>query len=216
MKPLFPFVLFGLLLFTLVGCQRTRNLKVTEIGPNRVELFLDESSNNTLNLTSISFTWTSRDPGPTSSPVRADVSLDPARSLQGQQCLVIFEDPTYHGPPVAENFRPNTPGIKVSDSFFPNYGNDPGVSMQVKGSHTGTAVLFIPTTESINDVVSFGLLSHRPPLPGGVFSHDGSLSGVKPQGGQSVSRRFSGGAPVDTGNESDWSLQPESIGQANP
>jgi hypothetical protein len=213
MKPLFHSVLFGLLLFTMVGCQRTRNLKVTEIGTNRVELFLDESSNNTLNLTSISFTWTSQEPG-AASPVRGDVSLDPVGALNGQQYLVIFEDANYHGPPMAENFRPNTPGIKVRDGFFPGYGNDPGVAMNVNGSHTGTAVLFVPTTESINDLVRFGP-SPRPTLPG-TFSEDGSLNSVKPQGGQSISRRFSGGTPVETDSAHDWSLQPESIGLANP
>lgn len=214
MRPLFLSVLFGLLLFALVGCQRTRNLKVTEIGTNRVELFLDESSNNTLNLTSISFTWMSQDPG-APSPARGDVRLDAAGSLTGQQYLVIFEDPNYHGPPIAQNFRSNVPGIMVSDNFFPNYGSDPGVSMHVNGSPSGTAVLFIPTTESINDVVRFGNSAIRPALSG-VFHENGALNGIKPQGGQSISRRFSSGTPVDNDSESDWSLQTESIGVANP
>ena len=218
MKPLVSSLLLGLLVFTLAGCQKSRSLKITEIGANRVELFLDEPSDHSLNLHSIDFVWASQESAPagspTPTPVRATVSLGLAGSIQGQQYLVIFEDSNYTGPPVAQEFFRGKPGIKVRDSFFPGYGNDPGISMQVNGTHSGTAVLFVPTTETVNDVVRFGPRP-RPELAG-TFVEGGSLDRVKPQGGRSVSRRFSSGSPVDTDNETDWSLQPESIGVANP
>jgi hypothetical protein len=217
MKPLVYPLLLGLLLFTLAGCQKPRNLKLTEIGTNRVEIFLDEPGDHSLNLASVNFTWISQDsPGasPRPAPTRGDVSLGLVGSLQGQQYLVIFEDPSYQGPPVAQDFRTGTPGIKVRDSFFPGYGNDPGVSMNVNGSRSGTAVLFIPTTETVSDTLGFG--DFRRPALAGTFRDGSALDGVKPQGGRSISRRFSSGAPVDTDSGIDWSLQPESIGIANP
>jgi hypothetical protein len=208
MKPLVFSLLLGL---ALAGCQKNRNLKLTEIGPNRVELFLDEPGDRHLNLTSINFAWISQVRAPSD---RGDVSLGLVGSLQGQQFLVIFEDPNYMGPPVAQDFRPNTPGIKVRDNFFPNYGDDPGVSMHVKGTHGGTSVLFVPTRETVGDLVSFG---PRPrPTLAGTFNENGTLDRVKPQGSDSVSRRFSAGSPVDTDSEADWLLQTESIGIANP
>ena len=51
--------------------------------------------------------------------------LGVAGTIQGQQFLVIFEDPNYMGPPVAHNFVGSILGIKVRDNFFSGYGSNP-------------------------------------------------------------------------------------------
>ena len=195
-----------------MSCSTTRNLRITEVGANRLELFLDEPFGRNLNLTGLNFEWVSQNPN--AQPTRGALRLDAAGSMTGGQFLVIYEDARHAGAPVLENFRPNTPGIKVRDDFFPGYGSNPGVSMRVSGEHVGTSVLFIPTQERVNDVVRFGP-TPRPSLSG-AFVEDNSLSGVKPQGSDSISRRFAAGRPVDTDREAEWSLTNQTIGLPNP
>jgi hypothetical protein len=201
--------------FLLAGCTVNYNLKVTEVWTNRVELYLDEPPDKVLNLHNKRLKWVTQEPG--AQPVSGEVNLGLAGSMRGGQFLVIFEDPNYTGAPIAQDFRPSTPGIKVRDNFFPGYGNDTGSSMGVEGEHTGTYILFVPGKLRVKDLVRFGHLP-RPTLVGsfGVFRETDSLATVKPTGGQSVSRSFSASRPVDTDSESDWSLKPESIGVANP
>jgi hypothetical protein len=198
----------------LLGCDVDRKLKITEVAPNRVELFLDEPFNNQLPLTSMALEWVWQEPGAQPASGALNFGSAGAGMLQGQQFLVIFEDANYMGDPIAQNFRPTVPGIKVRDGFFPGYGNTRSVSMRMVGERSGTHILFVPRREKVNDVVRFGP-SPRPPLAG-AFNENGSLNGVWPNGGQSVSRRFASGAPVDDDSESNWSLTPESIGVPTP
>jgi hypothetical protein len=212
-KSRLPVVLALLAISSLsqVACERNRKLKVTEIGANRVEILLDEPFSNQLNLTNMKFRWTAKEPN--AQATSGEVPLDIVGSLSGGTFLVIYEDAGYNGPPVSQPFH-NSPGIKVENGFFPGYGNNPGVSMQVDGTNSGTAVLFVPATDTVNDVVRFGP-TPRPPLAGS-FREDGSLTGEKPRGTESVSRQFSANGPVDTDSETDWARKPESIGVPNP
>ena len=138
-----------------------------------------------------------------------------AGTIQGQQFLVIFEDPNYMGPPVAHNFFGSIPGIKVRDNFFPGYGSNPSVSMGVDGEHYLTYIIFVPMyRDQVKDVVRF-CRRPRPPLFS-AFNEDGSLDNVKPQGSQSISRKFTGSTPVDTDGEQDWSSSVQSPGVPTP
>jgi hypothetical protein len=187
---------------SLVGCGVHRKLKVTEVQPNQVEIFLDEPANNQLDLTNMKFKWISQDhppaPAPAAQPTSGEVDLGVAGTLGGGKFLMIFEDSNYTGDPVAQTFPGQTAGIKVKNGFFPGYGQNPSVSMGVDGTHSRSFV-----KDEVNDVVRFGP-TPRPDLFG-AFNEDGSLASVKPQGTQSVSRTFSGSTPVDTDSESDWS-----------
>jgi hypothetical protein len=186
----------------LLGCGVNRKLKITEVQPNQIEIFLDEPASNRLDLTNMKFKWISQDP--TAQPASAEVDLGLVGTLDGGKFLMIFEDRNYTGAPVAQNFPGPTAGIKVKNGFFPGYGHNPSVSMGVDGKHYRTYIIFVPVyQDEVNDVVRFG---PRPrPALFGTFYEDGSLDGVKPVGSQSVSRTFSGSTPVDTDSESDWS-----------
>ena len=199
----------------LVGCADTpRNLKITEVSADRVELFLVEPSTNVeLQLTHMKLRWISQDPN--AQPVNGELDLGWAGPLRGQQFLVIHEGANYAGPPVAENFRPTTPGIKVRNGFFPGYIDGTKVSMSVDGRSPRGLFLIRLTTDVVNDIVRFGPIP-RPTLAG-AFNEDGTLNAIRPEGGRkSVSRRFSTSTPVDTNSEADWSLQDESIGVPTP
>jgi hypothetical protein len=197
----------------LAGCDVDRKLKITEVAP-RVELFLDEPFNNQLPMTSMALEWVWQEPGAQPASGALNFGSAGVGPLQGGKFLVIFEDANYMGDPVAQDFRSTVPGIKVRDGFFPGYGNTRSVSMRIVGERSGTHILFVPRREKVNDVVRFGP-SPRPPLVG-AFNENGSLNGVWPSGGRSVSRRFAGSAPVDDDSESNWSLTPESIGVPTP
>ena len=210
MKPIFFCLAIVTVSLLLPGCGVNRKLKVTEVEPNQVEMFLDEPANNQLDLTNMKFKWISQDPAPaaqpTPPPTSGEVDLGVAGTLQGGKFLMIFEDSTYTGLPVAQSYAGQAPGIKVKNGFFPGYGQNPSVSMGVDGKHYRTYIIFVPVyQDEVNDVVRFG---PRPrPNLFGAFHEDNmhTLDGVKPQGNQSVSRTFSSGAPVDTDSESDWS-----------
>ncbi len=200
--------------FLLVGCNVNRNLKVTEVAADRVELFLDEPADKELYLTGIKLKWISQDPN--AQPVSGEVDLGAAGPLHGRQFLVVFEDANYTDVPVAQAIGSGTIlGIKVRGGFFPGYITGTSVSMGVSGKNT-RSVFFVPLYyHHADDVVRFG---PRPrPLLAGAFNENGSLDNIGPEGGrESVSRTFSGSDPTDSNSEADWSLRPNSIGIPTP
>jgi hypothetical protein len=200
--------------FLLVGCNVNRNLKVTEVAADRVELFLDEPADKELNLSGIKLKWVSQDPN--AQPVSGELDLGVAGPLRGRQFLVVFEDATYTDPPVAQPIGTgSTLGIKVRGGFFPGYITGTSVSMGVSGTNT-RGLFFVPAYyHHADDVLRFG---PRPrPLLAGVFQENGSLDTIGPEGGrESVSRTFAGADPVDSDSEADWSLRPNSIGVPTP
>ena len=139
------------------GCGVHRNLKITEVLPNQVELYLDEPASNRLDLTNMKLKWTLTDPTATPSVTTGELDLGIAGSLQGGQFLVIFENPNYSDVPVAQAFHGPIAGIKVKDGFFPPYGGNPSAAMTVDGSHYRSFVVFVPVyQDKVNDVVTFG------------------------------------------------------------
>ncbi len=130
MTPVYLYLAPAIVSLLLMGCQRTAALKVTEVGPNYVEILLDQP--DAFNLTNMKLQWIYREGNAQS--VAGEVDLGVAGTLQGRQYLVIWEEPLYADPPVAQDYRaPFIRGIKVADGLFPPYGNDPSVSMVVRG-----------------------------------------------------------------------------------
>jgi hypothetical protein len=212
MRPIHCPVVVVFVSLLLPACGVDRKLKITEVAPNTIELYLDEPSGNQLDLTNMKFKWVSQDP--MAQPKSGEVDLGLAGTLQGGTFLMIFEGSNYSGPPVAQNFHNQIPGIKVKDNFFPGYGQNPSVSMSVDGKHYRTYIVFVPIyRDTVNDVVRFG---PRPrPNLFGVFNEDGSLDGLRPVGTQSIGRAFSNGIPVDTDSEADWSRMTNSPAAGN-
>ena len=81
--------------------------------------------------------------------------------------------------------------------------------------HYRTYIIFVPVyRDQVKDVVRF---CRRPrPALFSAFNEDGSLDNVKPQGSQSISRKFTGSTPVDTDGEQDWSSSVQSPGVPTP
>ena len=199
-----PCVALVLLAPLALGCGVNRKLKITEVQPNQIELYLDEPSDNRLDLRNMKLKWaTAQSTG--------EINLGLAGEIRGGQYFMVYEHGSHSGPPAAQNFQTNIPGIVVQGGTFPGYSNEPGVSMGVTGKHYRTFGLI---QDKVSDAVTFG----TPPRPVayGSFTEDRTLDDDKPSGGTSISRRYSGSAPVDTDHESDWSSQPQSPGVANP
>ena len=112
----------------LLGCTKNRNLKITEVAEDRVEIFLDEAGNQQLALGGIKLKWVTNDGNGPAVAGEVDLNRLP-EALRGQQFLVIFEDPNHMGPPVAHAVPGPRPGIKVAAGIFPDYGSTISVSM---------------------------------------------------------------------------------------
>jgi hypothetical protein len=184
----------------VVGCGVNRKLKLTEVQPNAIEVYLDEPSSHRLDLTNLKLTWAAKDAA--TPPTRGEINLGVGGTLDGGRFLIIWEDTNYIGAPVRQNFQPSVAGIKVPSGSFPPYGNTPGVSVRVAGKHYRSLFL---VRDQVSDVVRFGPMPR--PDRFGAFTEDGSLAAEKPSGNRSISRDFSAGAPVDTDSESDWSVR---------
>ena len=185
------------------GCGVHRKLKITEVQPNQVELYLDEPSDHRLNLTNMRYKWATNLSG--ANPAGGEIDLSIAGELRGGQFLIIFEDGNHTGAPAARNFQPSIPGIVVQGGYFPSYGSTPGIAMGVSGKHRRGWV-----EDKVSDTVTFGA-PPRPPAYG-AFTQDNTLNSAKPSGSNSISRAFNRTAAVDDDRESDWSVRPQSPG----
>src|SRR5688572_14404791 len=103
-----------------LGCGVNRKLKITEVQPNQIELYLDEPSNNRLDLRSMKLKWT------TTEPTSGEINLGIAGEIRGGQYLMIYEFGSHSGPPAKRDFQTNIPGIAVQGGTFPGYSSDPG------------------------------------------------------------------------------------------
>ncbi len=213
----------ALILVALGGCAGTeqRKLLVSEVGTNALELYLNEPATNQLTLGSgykLSF---SSETG-TSSYI--DLSVF-GGNMGGGTFLVIWEDGSYQGAPVAEPYsRGQTgrvPGIKVAHALFTGFRTLPS-EVRLNGTHnrvSGLLAIFpLFKTDTIDDVVRFGLPEADRPESGGTFvpaSGNDLLS--NPTGSLHLQRRWGGAAgPVDTDHETDWINMGQSWGVATP
>jgi hypothetical protein len=212
-SPLAPFVAPCVALvvasLALGGCGVNRKLKITEVQPNQIELYLDEPTDHRLDLTNMKFKWATNKAN--ASPASGEIDLGIAGEIRGGQFFLIYEYSGHTGGPIVRNFQANIPGIAVEPGYFPGYSDEPGISMGVTGKHRRSVFL-------IEDKVSDGVTFGAPPRPAAYssFTEDHSLDGEKPVTNTSINRRFNGAAPVDTNSESDWYAGPQSPGVANP
>jgi hypothetical protein len=207
---------FGLAAIVLLaGCSGTeqRKLLVSEVGTNRIELYLDEATTRALTLGSgYSLQIT------TATGTSSTVGLGAFNgNLRGGEFLIVWEDGNHTGPPVAAPFSGgllgNVPGIKVESGVVGDIRNAPG-EVRLKGSRnrvSGLLVIFpLFTKDVVDDVVRFGLPSADRPSTGGTFAPNSTLG--NPSGSVHLQRFWGASAPIDTNSEADWQLLGQSWG----
>ena len=204
-----PCVALVLASLALGGCGVNRKLKITEVQPNQIELYLDEPTGNRLDLTNMKLKWATNKMN--ANPASGEINLGIAGAIRGGQFFMIYEYSGHTGAPIARNFQANIPGIALEPGYFPGYSDEPGISIGVTGRHRRSVFL-------IEDKVSDGVTFGAPPRPAAYssFTETHSLDMEKPSGSTSINRAFNGSTPVDTNSESDWSAGPQSPGVANP
>lgn len=202
---------FGMVVAALVlcgGCTMDRQLKITEVAPDAVELNVAEPPPNRLVLDDHLLNWARVDH---ESGQMTTGSIPLMGEFAAGAFVVVWMDPTYNGPPVPQDYvtesGQSVPGIKVQAGALPEWKDGDSGAFSLSGDHPRGA-----WTDRVTDLVKFGP-APRPPLDG-AFQEDGSLNDARPQTGISISRRWTddGSAPIDTDSESDFQLKPASPG----
>ena len=202
------------------GCAVTRadrNLVITEVAKDQVELYLDEPADRALLLDEGMLLTVTSSSG-NSASVNFKAFDD---TLPGGGFLILWEGGGYDGPPVREDYSGGqqgaVPGLKVSKRFFDELDEFPS-EVRLHGKHsrtTGIIVVFPRITEDrLDDVVRFGTPEGVRPQTGGQFLATGALG--FPTGSVSLQRRWDSGAPVDLDQEDDWKHYGESLGVPTP
>lgn len=195
----------------LAGCTGTqqRHLLVSEVASNALELYLNEPASNQLTLgAGYYLTFSSG----TAAPNSIDLSVF-GGNMAGGTFLVIWEESGYQGAPVAEQFsRGQTgrvPGIKVADGVLDGFRTAPS-EVRLTGTHnrvSGLLAIFpLFKTDTIDDVVRFGLPETGRPSSGGTFvMASGTDLLPNPSGSVHLQRKWNGtSGPLDTDSETDW------------
>ena len=204
----------------LAGCDgtQTRNLLLTEVGKNRVELYLDEPTNRSITLGSGYRLAVS-----TATGTANTVDLGTfGRAMPGGSFFMVWEEAGYAGPPVAEDFSGGqqgaVPGIKVEDGFMSGFDVAPSEARLLGRRNVfSRLIVIIPffRTDVIDDIVRFGAPEADRPASGGTFQSNGSLG--NPSGSVHLQRSWAGsGAPQDNDDEADWILFGQSWGAPTP
>ena len=185
---------------SFLGCTPHPKLKITEVAPGAVEIYLDDP--NTLDLSRVTLT--------SATGASFSNTLNLIGTMAARSYLVVYEEAGYTGQPVAATYTaPLTsvqcPGIKLSeDSFGWNLGNT-NFAFRLSGSSgrgpSGIAGLFYRHWDS-DDVVRIGT---RPrPQIGGNFTEDTSTPVPLPFPPGTVSRNWGPNGPIDNDLESNW------------
>lgn len=203
----------------LAGCSGTeqRKLRITEVGTNRIEIYLDEVATRALTLGN---GYQLRIDTSTGAPSAIDLGAF-GGSMAGGSFLIVWEDGNHSGPPVAAPFSGGqlgiVPGIKVESGFMGAIRSAPS-EVRLTGSRNRASglLVIIPlfTKDVVDDVVRFGLPSADRPATGGTFTPDSTLG--NPSGSVHLQRRWGAAGPVDTDSESDWVLSGQSWGVPTP
>jgi hypothetical protein len=204
----------------LAGCDGTqaRKLLLTEVGKNRVELYLDEPTNRSITLGSGYRLSVS-----TSTGTANTVDLGTfGRAMPGGSFFIVWEEAGYTGAPVAADFSGGqsgaVPGIKVAAGFMNGFDTAPSEArLQGRRNVFSRLIVIIPffRTDVIDDVVRFGTPEADRPVSGGTFNSNGSLG--NPSGSVHLQRSWAAAsAPQDSDDESDWILFGQSWGARTP
>ena len=215
-------VALSLVVAALCACTQQRKLWISEVGAQRLEVYLDEPTTNTLALAGQTLEWTALDPN--GATVSGSIRL--SGQLAGGGLLVLFEDPT--GPPggstpgfVDDFFHRSRAGLAVAPAALGPIDPALAYSFRVHGHKFRYVFPFFYTYDDTDDVVRFGP-SPRP-NNGGTFSEDNSLQPVDrtPTMGQTKGRtirrktnpNLQPDTPVDRDREADWQTDDESWGE---
>jgi hypothetical protein len=198
--------------FLCGGCTMYRQLQITEIAPDAVELNVAEPPPNRLVLNDHALNWARVDH---ESGQMTTGSIPLMGEFPAGAFVVVWMDSAYNGPPIPQDYVTESgqqvPGIKVQAGALPEWKDGDSGAFSVSGDHArGT------WTDRVADLVRFGP-QPRPPLDG-AFHEDGSLNDARPQTGVSIARQWNadGTAPIDTDSESDFQLKPPSLGGPTP
>jgi hypothetical protein len=190
------------------GCGVHRDLRITEVGNDMIELYLDEPGGNRLSLDDAVLSFTTSG-GKTNS---LDLGAF-GQAMTGGTFLIVWEDSSYRGAPVAQDFSGGqlgaVPGIKVARNFFDDMDSAAASEVILRGRHSRGTI-----TDLTDDCVRFGDPMQRV-RTGGTFHENDTITNP-PGGSASIQRRFdqNTGAPIDTDSEADWVQQFTSWGVA--
>ena len=185
-----------------------RQLLITEIAPDAVELNVAEPPPNKVVLDDHALNWARVDH---ESGQMTTGSIPLAGELAAGGFIVVWMDATYNGPPVPQDFvnesGQSVPGIKVQAGALPEWKDGDSGAYSLSGDHPRGA-----WTDRVSNLVRFGP-APRPPLDG-TFREDGSLNDARPQTGASIARLWNadGSGPINSGSEGDFQLKPPSLG----
>ncbi len=193
------------------------NLLINEWFPDRVELYLDEPTSFSVDLSGMWLeVWARR--GSTNGIYKVVVPL--IGTMRGGEFLVIWEAYGYNGGAVREDYiDPGTgaqyPGIKVKFNLFGWYLGGMSTSLRIMGRSGGDPRI----RYTIDDVLKVGTIPRpdtpRPDIAGGEFI-DAASPLPLPHSSESLSRKWEGsGTPIDTDSENDWRVRPKSFGRRN-
>jgi len=227
----FVTILATLTLLGINGCATNRNLKITEVSLDAVELYLDEPRANSLDLTGQKLRYMNSQGD--------DKEVDLFGTLPGGGWLIVWQGTpgtatSYSGVPFSDNyvnfFGRNVPGIHVSDGFFSKPQSET-FAYRVYGRGTRYIFPFFIFYDDTDDVVKFGGVTQgSPAVPrpdiGGTFQETGQLGANKTRdpgpGGRTISRQWNYDqnsipvAPIDTDNENDWERVRDNLGAPTP
>jgi len=219
-------VAVSLAVLALCACTQDRKLRISEVGAERLELYLDEPNTNVLRLGGQTLEWAAVDPNGVVAPASGRIDL--AGELPGGGFIVLFEDPT--GPSggavpanVDDFFHRSRPGLAVAPASLGAVDPALDYAFRIHGHEFRYVFPFFYTYDDTDDTVRFGPAQHRPNI-GGAFSEDGTLQPVNrtPTMGQTKGRtirrkttQINGvDTPVDRDREADWQTDDESWGSA--
>jgi len=218
-------VALSLAVLALCACTQNRKLWISEVGAQRLELYLDEPNGNALALGGQTLDWVAVDPMGVNAPQSG--SIDLSGSIPGGGFVVLFEDPS--GPAVGSTpatvndflNRP-VPGLAVAPSALGPTDPALGYAFRVHGHEFRYVFPFFYTYDDTDDTVRFGPPG-RPNI-GGTFTEDGSLQPVnrtptvRQTKGRTIRRKTTSpngvDIPVDRDREADWQTDDESWGTA--
>ena len=207
------------LVCVMYGCNNRRELYISEVALDAVELYLDEPRGNAASLvdSALVFENSKGESG----------TVDLAGSIAGDGHFIIYEDPNLDpaDPPTLGTYQATVgsiPGMRVHEGFFGSALNaGDAMTVRVHGRHGRSFILDI-----VDDVVSFGRIRQRPDL-GGSWFETGELSDNFPDATRSISRRWIwvdddndpntpsvSMGPVENNSEDDWEERGLSLGRS--
>ena len=168
-----------------------------------VELHLDEPAGAVLDLAGFSLQVAAKP----NHQGRVDLS----GTMRAGEFRIVFEEFGYTGAPVAGTFndpvRGAIPGFKVKQGFF---------GWNLGGASTSLRVSGTSASGIVDDVL---LIGDRPrPAIGGTFIEDTPTPIPLPSGVPlgTLGRKWGPEGPIDSDNESDWTVGPRNFGAPTP